>query len=215
MWQGSFGAGARGADARFGLRLHGGMPASSVALQGLFAGNDPDRVGSAGHAVRSIDPARHRRLQRVERRACRRCDRGSREVPRCSYQPDSGTRSGFLYERIREDFQVVLAEWVATEPIGNVDAPATPFEMDSYVMPGAIEAEVQRALADERAVEARTANQNGDNYVLTTVLFASVIFFAGVSTKLASKRNRVILLGVGVAILIAATVTVLTFPIEI
>jgi len=87
--------------------------------------------------------------------------------------------------------------------------------MDSYVMPGAIEAEVQRALADERAVEARTANQNGDNYVLTTVLFASVIFFAGVSTKLASKRNRVILLGVGVAILIAATVTVLTFPIEI
>lgn len=140
---------------------------------------------------------------------------GRVEVPRGSYQPDSGTRSGFLYERIREDFQVVLAEWVATEPIGNVDAPATPFEMDSYVMPGAIEAEVQRALADERAVEARTANQNGDNYVLTTVLFASVIFFAGVSTKLASKRNRVILLGVGVAILIAATVTVLTFPIEI
>lgn len=67
----------------------------------------------------------------------------------------------------------------------------------------------------EVGCDARTANQNGDTYVLTTVLFASVLFFAGVSTKLASARNRAILLGVGVAILIVAAITVLTFPVEI
>jgi hypothetical protein len=34
-------------------------------------------------------------------------------------------------------------------------------------------------------------------------------------TKLASERNRAILLGVGIVILITAAITVLTFPIEI
>jgi hypothetical protein len=137
------------------------------------------------------------------------------EAPRDSYEPDEGTRSGFLFERIRPEFQTVLNEWLTTEPIVDPDAPATPFAMEAYTMPGATEAEAQRARADQLAAEARTANQNGDNYVLTTVLFAAVLFFAGVSTKLASERNRAILLGVGVVILITAAVTVLTFPIEI
>ena len=137
------------------------------------------------------------------------------EAPEGTYEPDPGTRSGFLYERVRDDFQIVLSEWLATEPIANPEAPATPFEIESYVMPGSVEAEAQRTLADERATEARTANQNGDNYVLTTVLFASVLFFAGVSTKLAGDRNRAIMLGVGAVILIAGIVTVLTFPVEI
>ena len=108
-----------------------------------------------------------------------------------------------------------LTEGVATEPIANPDAPATPFEMDAYSSPGAIEAETLRTRADQLATEARTANQNGDNYILTTVLFAAVLFFAGVSTKLASERNRAILLSVGVAILITGAITVLSFPVEI
>ena len=103
-----------------------------------------------------------------------------------------------------------MEEWLATEPIANPDAPATPFEMDAYSSPGAVEAETLRARADQLAAEARTANQNGDNYVLTTVLFASVRFFAGVSTKLASDRDKAILLSVAVAMLIAGAITVLS-----
>ena len=140
---------------------------------------------------------------------------GRVEAPRGSYEPDAGTRSGFLYERIRQDFRSVMEEWLETEPIANPDAPATPFEMDAYSSPGAIEAETLRSRADQLATEARTANQNGDNYILTTVLFASVLFFAGVSTKLASERNRAVLLSVGVAILITGAITVLSFPVEI
>ncbi len=104
-------------------------------------------------------------------------------VPLDRYEPDPESLSGFLCQRIREDFRVVLDAWLATDPIANPEAQATPFDMDTYTMPGAVEAEARRARADHRASEARTANQNGDNYVLTTVLFASLRFFAGVSTK--------------------------------
>ena len=59
------------------------------------------------------------------------------------------------------------------------------------------------------AVEARAANQNGDNYVLTAVLFAAVLFFSGVASRLENRWNRrfvnligIIAVAVGVVILI-------------
>ena len=67
--------------------------------------------------------------------------------------------------------------------------------MAGYQNEGAAEAEQLRGRAEELAAEARAANQNGDNYLLSTVLFASVLFFAGVTTKVLSERNRLILLG--------------------
>ena len=82
---------------------------------------------------------------------------GRVDAPQDSYEPDSGSRSGFLYERIRQDFRTVLDEWLATEPISNPDAPATPFEMEAYAIDGAIEAEALRTRADQLATEARTA----------------------------------------------------------
>ncbi|MGI9667333.1 MAG: hypothetical protein ACR2N2_09550, partial [Acidimicrobiia bacterium] len=54
--------------------------------------------------------------------------------------------------------------------------------------------------------------QNSDNYVMTMVLFASVLFFAGVSSKLNSPRNRRIAIGIGVAVLIVGVVILATLP---
>ena len=103
--------------------------------------------------------------------------------------------------------------WVATDPVNNPDAPKSPFEMSEYVLADAVLAEELTTLADEKAAAAREANQNGDNYVLTMVLFASVLFFAGVSSKLARKRNRVIALGFGVTLLVAGSAILLSLPI--
>jgi len=57
-------------------------------------------------------------------------------------------------------------------------------------------------------------NKNSDTYVVTTVLFAAVLFFAGVSNKMAVRRNRILVLSVGVAVLIGAAVVVATLPVE-
>ncbi len=137
------------------------------------------------------------------------------EPPSTTFEPDPGTRSGFLYERIRPEFRSVIADWLETSPITNPDAPATPFEMAGYQSERAAEAEQLRGRAEELAAEARAANQNGDNYLLSTVLFASVLFFAGVTTKVLSERNRLILLGVSITTLAVGVVVVLSLPIEI
>lgn len=132
-----------------------------------------------------------------------------------TYEPTPGTVSGFLYNRFRDEFRPAVDAWLATEPIGNPDAPATPFEMDEYVVTDRLLADELTAKAEVKAQEARDANQNGDNYVLTMVLFASVLFFAGVSSKLALKRNRIIALGFGVLLLVSGSVIIMSLPIEI
>jgi hypothetical protein len=129
------------------------------------------------------------------------------------FTPVKGTVSGFLYNRFREEFLPAVDAWLETNPIDNPSAPKTPFTMDEYVVAKGVEADQLTALADEKAAAARTANQNGDNYVLTMVLFASVLFFAGVSSKMNRPRNRVIILGFGVFTLTVGLVILASLPI--
>lgn len=137
-----------------------------------------------------------------------------------AYEPTQGTVSGFLYQRFRPEFVPSVDAWLATDPIGNANAPPTPFAMVDesgepiYVNDLETEAERLTAVADGKAAEARTANQNGDNYVLTMVLFASVLFFAGVSSKLVRKRNRLLALGFGVVLLLVGAVIIVSLPIH-
>lgn len=129
------------------------------------------------------------------------------------YTSTDGTVSGFLYNRFREEFLPAVDAWLATEPIINEAAPKTPFIMDEYVVAQRVEADRLAHVADDKAAQARTANQNGDNYVLTMVLFASVLFFAGVSSKMNRPRNRMLILGFGVTTLTVGLVILVSLPI--
>lgn len=126
------------------------------------------------------------------------------------YEPTQGTVSGFLFLRMRDEFRPALDAWLATDPTNNPNAPPTPFDMPEYVLADAVEAMRLTDVADQAAVDARAANQTGDNYVLTAVLFAGVLFFSGVASRLESRWNRrlvnlvgIIGVAVGVAILIS------------
>ena len=121
----------------------------------------------------------------------------------------------FLQERFRDEFRPAFGAWLALDPLENADAPATPFTMDEYVIAEQAAADDATATADLRAQQARDANQTGDNYVLLTVLFASVLFFAGVSTKFDSVRVQQALLSVAVLVLLAGVGLLLSYPIEI
>jgi hypothetical protein len=128
---------------------------------------------------------------------------------------DDSVLAGFYEERFRSDFTPAFEAWVATDPLNNPDAPQVPFQMDEYVNELGEEAEALEKEATEAAGRAREANQQGDNYVLTTVLFASVLFFGGVSSKFSSMRAKAVTLGFGFFVLVAGTLLILTFPIEI
>jgi hypothetical protein len=131
------------------------------------------------------------------------------------YTPDPDLLSGFLYQRFRPEFQTAVDAWIATQPRLDPDAPPTPFAMSEYVLADDQAAERLERQADAQAAAAREANQRSDNYVLMTIMFATVLFFAGISSKMDTARARVFLIGMGVTLLVVSFVIVATFPKEV
>ncbi len=131
------------------------------------------------------------------------------------YRPEEGTESGFLYDRFRDEFKPAVEAWLATRPLLDPAAPATPFQMPEYQLAADAEAERLVQESEDRRDNALAANQRSDNYVLLTVLFASVLLFAGVSTKLRGRRAQQVLLVTAGVLLMGAAVTLVTFPVEL
>jgi hypothetical protein len=123
--------------------------------------------------------------------------------------------SDFYEERFRDEFKPAVRAWVATEPLKHAEAPPTPFAMPAYRQAKRGKARKLLAEAEASTAEARQSNQRSDNYVLAVVLFASSLFFAGISTKLNAPRQRLALLALGYLIFISTTVWVATFPVTI
>lgn len=89
----------------------------------------------------------------------------------------------FLYQRFPPNLKLATDAWLATRPLQNLDAPSSPFAMPEYVLPDQVEATRLSAQADERLQEANAASGVADQYTLLTVMFASVLFVAGIATR--------------------------------
>lgn len=136
-------------------------------------------------------------------------------MPHGSYTPDPDHVSGFLFERFRPDFRPAVDAWLATQPLINPDAPATPFDMPEYQLPSEAESERLVDEADALAATARASNQRSDNYVLTAVVFALVLLFAGLAGKARHPHTRTALITMAAVALVGCLVTLVTFPVEI
>ena len=120
----------------------------------------------------------------------------------------------FYEDRFREEFRPAFDAWLATAPFENADAPPTPFAMPEYELGATAEAEQYDAQTERESARSRAAIQRGANYMLAVVLFALVLFFAGISTKLGTPRLRRVLLGVGCGLFIVTLAWVATFPVR-
>ena len=132
-----------------------------------------------------------------------------------AYALDQTELADFYFARFRPEFKPAVDAWVATRPRRNPDAPLTPFAMPEYRVAARTEAERLQAEAEDTSATARTNVQRATNYVLCVVLFAAVLFFAGISTKLDTPVLRRILLGFGVALFLGTLVWLATFPVSI
>lgn len=128
------------------------------------------------------------------------------------YQPTDGTLSGFLFDRFRDEFRPAMQAWLEAFAENPDTAPPSPFAMEEYVVAAAITADELQTEADQHAADASQANQNSDDYVLTVVVFALVLFFGGVSSKLAQQRNRYISIIAAVLLFVGATVILFSLP---
>jgi hypothetical protein len=121
----------------------------------------------------------------------------------------------FYFARFRKEFKPAVNAWIASRPLKNPKAPLTPFAMPQYRLAARADAERLDAEAEVYAARARQNIQRASNYVLGVVLFASALFFAGISTKLASPRIRVAMLALGCAVFLLAALWIATSPVSL
>ncbi len=112
----------------------------------------------------------------------------------------------------RDQFKPVLDEWRELDPLSDPDAPATPFGIEGVIDSYFVESFALEETANEKFNEGKEANRNNDNWVLATVLFAGVLFFAGISTKFKSARIRALSVSFAAIVLVAAGVWLLSMP---
>jgi hypothetical protein len=121
----------------------------------------------------------------------------------------------FYLDRFRDEFRPAFDAWLATRPLADPDAPPTPFAIDEYHVAAREHAASLDADAEASAGEVRQDIQRASNYVLTVVLYAVVLFFAGVSSKINDRRLRWILTGAGCIVLLGTISWITTFPISL
>ena len=120
----------------------------------------------------------------------------------------------FLYARFPTELKLASDAWIATEPRQNPDAPLSPFAMPEYQLTQNREAAELRQLADEEMALAEHADDVSDRYVLLTVIFASVLFFGGISGKFQSKSVDVAMLVLASLVFLVGLTILVTFPIQ-
>ncbi len=106
----------------------------------------------------------------------------------------------FYQDHAREEFRPALDAWIALGSGPDPETqPGTPFELPEYELAANGEADRLETEAAQRFQDALTNNQRSDNYVLLTVLFASVLLFAGLAPKsrrYSIQRALIVLAGV-------------------
>jgi hypothetical protein len=123
--------------------------------------------------------------------------------------------AAFYLDRFRDEFRPAYDAWIATEPFTNPEAPPTPFAMETYQVASRDEAKRLDTAAEASAAEVRLDIQRSSNYVLTVVLYAVVLFFAGMSTRISTMGLRWAMTLAGCAVLFAALGWIATFPVSL
>lgn len=121
----------------------------------------------------------------------------------------------FYERRFRDEFRPAFRAWLASDPFEDPDAPPSPFTMDAYLVDARVQAARLERTANDLAEQAREDVQRATNYVLGVVLFAIVLFCAGIGSKVGDDRLQRIVVGVGAAVFLLAVAWIATFPISL
>lgn len=118
----------------------------------------------------------------------------------------------FYAERFPPDAKKAYDAWLAQKPFENSAADAHPFVPSLYEVRGVADAAAARTEAAERVARAREAGNRSGQYLANTVLFATVLFFAGTAGKFEQPRVRLSAAFFAVAVFLFAVIRMLLMP---
>ena len=126
---------------------------------------------------------------------------------------EGNTQLANLYERrFRDEFRPAFERWLADDPLTNPDALPSPLREPNYVLANAVKADKLEQLGDVRFDQGKDATEHADDYVFVTVFFAVVLFFGGISLRFAWLPMRLLILGLGAALLVYGAIRLGTLP---
>lgn len=108
----------------------------------------------------------------------------------------------FLLARFPEPLKAAAIAWQARNPQVDPQAPPTPFDMPEYVLPERAESERWEQTALSTAAAADRADEISGRFLPFTIIFACVLFFAGIGGKFRWPLMDVIVLVLGTVALI-------------
>jgi hypothetical protein len=115
--------------------------------------------------------------------------------------------------RFRPAFRPAFAAWIAQHPFTNRDAIPGPLYMPQYKLAETTRAKELDRQASALYEEGTQAKTHDDNYILSTVFFAAVLFFAGISLRLDWRPLRIVVLSLAALMLAVGGVYVFTLPV--
>jgi hypothetical protein len=124
---------------------------------------------------------------------------------------DTRLQEFFRTSMMRAEFVPLLDEWQAEVEAGG--SPGNLLEAPGYLdaQLGGYQETQRRAEATD--LEAREASENGDDYVLMTLMLATALFFAGVTTSFKVRAARLVLLACATASIAYALSRIATLPV--
>jgi hypothetical protein len=122
------------------------------------------------------------------------------------------TMEEFLSRRFRPEMKSAVEAWLKLDPLNNPDAPASPLQMKEYTLQSDAEAARLEEAGARAAAGSREARRFSDNYVLLTVLFASVLFFGGIARAFDSRPLRLALALFAFALFLCNLAFLITMP---
>jgi hypothetical protein len=115
--------------------------------------------------------------------------------------------------RFRPAFVPAFEAWTgAGGTAGKAPAPS-PLYMPQYRLAEAAQAAELDRGADELYREGTEAKTNDDHYILSTLFFAAVLFFAGISLRLDWRPLRYVVLGMASVLLLVGVGYLATLPV--
>src|SRR5436190_20561300 len=100
--------------------------------------------------------------------------------------------ANFYVQRFAPDVRKAYDGWMAQKPFENPNSEPHPFVPNLYEVRGTREAAKATTDAAGKLEDARAAGNLSGKYLANTVLFATVLFFAGALGKFEQRRVRVV-----------------------
>jgi len=130
-----------------------------------------------------------------------------------AHQAGNHQLANLYRRRFRPAFVPAFDAWIAQRPFINPNAIPGPLYMPQYHLRTLAHSAALDIKADGLYQQGTEAKNDDDDYILSTVFFAAVLFFAGISLRVDWRRLRIVVLGIATAMLLGGIFFVLTLPI--